>query len=88
MRFLLLEPTFPRSVSYCLTSMTQTVSELPAAERLLYGCDAALEILANLEPHAGDPEALHRGARELRAAVADLHHQVVAACFDDLPAVG
>lgn len=82
MRFLILEPTFPRSVAYCLTSITQTVAELPMAERLLAGCEDALEILEGLAG-ADDAGSLHAGAGALGREVERIHDMVVAACFPD-----
>lgn len=82
MRFLILHPGFPRSVSYCLTAIAQTVAELPMPERLLGACEESLEILEGLE-RTQDPAELHAGAGALGRCAAGIHDEVVAVCFPD-----
>lgn len=86
MRFLILNAGFPRSVSYCLTAIAQTVAELPMPERLLGACEEALVVLEGLE-RSHDAAELHAGAGELSRCIADIHDEIVAVCFpDSLPA--
>jgi uncharacterized alpha-E superfamily protein len=86
MRFLMLDPVFPRSVAYCLTSALGALGRLPASGGVLSACRAALEVLDALDPAGAGARRLHAGARELGAAVAALHVAVMDAYFPPLPA--
>jgi uncharacterized alpha-E superfamily protein len=88
MRFLLLDPVFPRSVAHCLTSVLQTAGQLPVADRVLPACHAALEVLEGLDPAGRGPAHLHAGARALGDAVAVLHDAVMDAYFPPVAVAG
>lgn len=81
MRFLLREPTFPRSVSYCLASILQTAGQLPRGEDVVAAAAAALDTLDALDPESASPQALRVGAQTLAAAAEDLHDRILRAYF-------
>lgn len=81
MRFLLREPTFPRSVAYCLTSILQTAGQLPRGEDIVTAAAGALDTLDALDPEGASPEVLRVGAQTLAAAVEDLHDRILRAYF-------
>ena len=76
MRFLLLEPTFPRSVTYCLSSVLDLLHELPATGEVVPACTAALALLESLDPQAATAEELHRVAHLLGDVLEDLQIRV------------
>ena len=81
MRFLLLEPTFPRSVAYCLSSVLSLLDELPAADEVTAACGTATALLEELDPHAASAEQLHRAAHLLVDALEDLQIRVSESYF-------
>ena len=88
MRFLLLEPTFPRSVAYCMSSVRDLVRELPAAGEVTAACDAATALLGELDARGAPAERLHRAAHLLVDALEDLQITVSEAYFPPVPAPG
>jgi len=81
MRFLLLEPTFPRSVAYCLGSVMQIVEGLPTAEEVMPACAAVRRTLDRLDGRECSPRELHDAARALGVALEVVQEQVAEAYF-------
>ena len=88
MRFLLLEPTFPRSVSYCMSSVLDLVRELPAEEEVTGACDAAVALLDEVDDRAATAERLHRAAHLLVDALEEVQIRVGDAYFPPVSASG
>jgi uncharacterized alpha-E superfamily protein len=81
-RFILDEPTFPRSVAYCLHGALAGSAELPPSESVRSACDAALRELADSNPAALlDADALHAKADRLQIAIGAVSDRIANAYF-------
>ena len=81
-RFILGEPTFPRSVVYCLDGVQSSARRLPRSESVLGACRAALVELASADAAALlEPEELHRQVDCLQIAIGTISDRIAAAYF-------
>jgi len=81
-RFILGEPTFPRSVVYCLDGVQSSARLLPRSESVMAACRAALVELASSDAAtllAADE--LHRKADCLQIAIGTISDRIAAAYF-------
>ncbi|MBJ7455404.1 MAG: alpha-E domain-containing protein [Thermoleophilia bacterium] len=76
MRFLLLEPSFPRSVAYCMGSVIDLVGELPTAGRVMPACARVREMLDALEGTDASAQELHQAAHDLCDALEEVQIRV------------
>jgi uncharacterized alpha-E superfamily protein len=80
--FLLLDPSFPRSVAHCLREVTGCVMRLPQQEHILPSCQHALDLLAHLPiGQLGTAPQLHQLADDLQLAIAAIDTRITAAWF-------
>lgn len=81
LRFLLLDPAFPRSVAFCLAEIERVAASLPRADLVGPACRQALRLLEN--EHIGDlsGDELHELADRLQVAIGGVHEAVTAAYF-------
>jgi uncharacterized alpha-E superfamily protein len=68
--FLLLEPTFPRSVASCVTRIREALTRLPAPDRTLAGVERLEAVLGGLRARADDGAALDAAMDEVQLALA------------------
>jgi uncharacterized alpha-E superfamily protein len=80
-RFLLLEPQFPRSVASCAVRAREALTRLPRAEDTLPTVDALDSVLAGLQARADDGAALDAAMDEVQLALADVNGVIVDAFF-------
>ncbi len=75
MRFLVREPTFPRSVAYCMASVIEIVAELPSSGRVMPACTAVMGLLEGLDETSG-AQQLHTASRALGVALEEVQIRV------------
>jgi len=81
-RFILGEPSFPRSVAYCLAGVQSSARLLPRSESVLAACRAALVELSSSDATALlDAQQLHLKADSLQVAIGTISDRVAAAYF-------
>jgi uncharacterized alpha-E superfamily protein len=80
-RFLLLEPQFPRSVASCVVRVREALTRLPRSEDTLPAVDALDRVLAGLQARADDGAALDAAMDEVQLALADVNGAIVEAFF-------
>jgi uncharacterized alpha-E superfamily protein len=78
LRFLLLDASFPRSVTCCLVDAADSVRRLPHGAAILAACDEALRLLAEAPVGDLDGPGLHAFVDRLQLAIGAIHEQVVA----------
>jgi uncharacterized alpha-E superfamily protein len=88
MRFLLLEPSFPRSVAYCMASVTELVRELPTAGRVMPACALVREILDGLAGADASAHELHAAAHDLCDALEEVQIRASEAYFPAVASSG
>lgn len=83
--FLLHDPTFPRSVAFCLWSMQQTLPRLPEHAALRQALDEAVRLVASADVHAllldNKPESLGAMLDAIQVAVGNVHNALAASFF-------
>jgi uncharacterized alpha-E superfamily protein len=80
-RFLLLEPQFPRSVVSCTVRMREALSRLPRPEHTLPPVDRLDVVLSGLQARADDGASLDAAMDEVQLALADVNDAVVDTFF-------
>jgi uncharacterized alpha-E superfamily protein len=81
-RYILHEPSFPRSVAYCLAGVQSSARRLPRSESVLGACRAALVELSASDPaDLLDADALHHKADRLQIAIGTISDRIAAAYF-------
>jgi uncharacterized alpha-E superfamily protein len=80
-RFLLLEPQFPRSVTSCAVRVREALTRLPRSEHTLPAVDELDAVLAGLQARADDGAALDAAMDEVQLALATISVAVVDAFF-------
>jgi uncharacterized alpha-E superfamily protein len=80
-RFLLLEPQFPRSVASCVVRVREALTRLPRADHTLPAVDALDAVLAGLQARADDGAALDAAMDEVQLALADVNVAIVETFF-------
>lgn len=83
-RFLLLDPAFPRSVEHCLIGISRWLLELPRQDEPMARCAAVEERLATVTPATEAARPLHDLVDELQHGFDRLHEALGATYF--LPA--
>lgn len=76
-RFLLLEPQFPRSVASCTIRMREALTRLPRSKHTLPAVDELDHVLSGLQARADDGAALDAAMDELQLALAGINEVVV-----------
>ena len=79
--FALLEPSFPRSVGYCLHATRDGIAALPSPERPLGACDAALQTLHAFDVDIASVNDLHTMADRLQGEIGELHEALAMTYF-------
>lgn len=72
-RFLLLDPAFPRSVEHCLIGVSRWLLELPRLEAPMATCAAVERRLGDIEPATRSAEGLHELVDDLQEGFDQLH---------------
>lgn len=81
-RFILGEPSFPRSVAYCLAGVQSSARRLPRSESVLSACRAALvELSASDASSLLDADELHRKADHMQIAIGTINDRITTAYF-------
>lgn len=81
-RFILGEPSFPRSVAYCLAGVESGARALPLSESVLAACRVALAELSSSDPEALlDADELHGKADRLQIAFGAINDRITGAYF-------
>jgi uncharacterized alpha-E superfamily protein len=75
-RFLLLNPTFPRSVASCGTRIREALSRLPRSRRTLPAVDELDRVLAQAAAGGDDGASLDAAMDEVQAALAAVNDVV------------
>ncbi len=76
-RFLLLEPQFPRSVASCAIRVRQALTRLPRSKHTLPAVDQLDHVLAGLQARADDGASLDAAMDEVQLALAAVNMAVV-----------
>jgi uncharacterized alpha-E superfamily protein len=76
-RFLLLEPQFPRSVASCAVRIREALTRLPRSGLTLPAVDELDAVLAGLQARADDGAALDAAMDEVQLALATITMTVV-----------
>jgi uncharacterized alpha-E superfamily protein len=76
-RFLLLDPAFPRSVAACLSRISAGLPYLPRGEELLPAVRAVEDEMALIDPSELDGKSLDAAMDSLQLAIAAVHDEVV-----------
>ena len=81
-RFILAEPSFPRSVAYCLDGVQSSARILPVSESVIAACQAAMAELSSSDLNAlVDAAELHCKADRLQIAIGSINDRIAAAYF-------
>jgi uncharacterized alpha-E superfamily protein len=81
-RFILGEPSFPRSVAYCLAGVQSSAARLPLSESVLAACRAAIVELSSSKADALlDAVELHAMADRLQIAIGSINDRIIGAYF-------
>lgn len=83
-RFLLFEPSFPRSVEHCLIGVSRWLLELPRQDRPMTECAVVARRLGEFDPVSGGADELLEMVDELQRGLGVLHDTLGATYF--LPA--
>jgi uncharacterized alpha-E superfamily protein len=78
LRFLLGDPSFPRSVAHCITQVGGYVDLLPRAEQVRPACDAARATVAALPIDSLAGPELHDAMDDVQLAIGTVHERVMA----------
>jgi uncharacterized alpha-E superfamily protein len=78
LRFLLLDESFPRSVTCCLGDAADSLRRLPQGDVVARQCGQALEVLADASAAGVDGPGLHRFVDRLQLAIGAIHEQLLA----------
>jgi uncharacterized alpha-E superfamily protein len=81
LEFILHEPSFPRSVTFCLDEVLVGVSRLPRSSLVLPSCRQACDMLASIDATALDAIGVHDVADALQASIGDIHDAIAATYF-------
>lgn len=85
LRFLMHDPTFPRSVAFCLWSMQQTLPRLPEHEGVRAALQEAINLVNSADVHAllsdGDDSSLGRMLDDIQQCLGDMHVAIADAFF-------
>jgi uncharacterized alpha-E superfamily protein len=80
-QFILHEPTFPRSLNYCLAAAAHSIATLPAAALILPAVTAANDRLEGVRDATLDAESLHQLADDLQADIARIDERLTVTTF-------
>jgi len=81
-RFILGEPSFPRSVVYCLEGVASSARILPLSESVIAACRSAITELSSSDATALlDAAELHCKADRLQIAIGSINDRIAAAYF-------
>jgi len=81
LRFLLQDPSFPRSVDHCLAMVTKSVSDLPSPESVLARCLTAQYLVDDARVRSLAWDGLGDYVDELQRALHDIHRELEASYF-------
>jgi uncharacterized alpha-E superfamily protein len=84
-RFCLVDPAFPRSVSHCLLEAGKSLASLPRSGELQRLCTDSVHALGTLDLHGLDGPALHGLCDRLQHTVAEVTEVCTAAYFRPQP---
>jgi uncharacterized alpha-E superfamily protein len=87
-RFLLHDPAFPRSVTYCLAVASDSLGRLPLADQVRPACEEARDLLDGAPIDDLDGATLHELADQLQIAVGAIHDRVMATYVGSRAPVG
>ena len=76
-RFLLLEPQFPRSVASCAIRVREALTRLPRSKETLPAVDELDIVLAGLQARADDGASLDAAMDEVQLALGTINAAVV-----------
>jgi uncharacterized alpha-E superfamily protein len=85
LRFLLLDPRFPRSVEHCLGVLRGRLAALPRGAPLARRVAALAETLHRTRFESLEREGLHRFVDELQVGLGALHAAIASTCFGSEP---
>jgi uncharacterized alpha-E superfamily protein len=75
-RFLLLDPAFPRSVASCAKRIREALTRLPRSQHSLPSVDALDGLLVTLQTHADDGAGLDAAMEAVQQALVDVNDSV------------
>jgi uncharacterized alpha-E superfamily protein len=79
LRFLLFDPSFPRSVAHCLDRAAASVANLPRAELVVPACEGARALLDTVPVDGLRGVDLHDVVDRLQLAIAAIHDRIMEA---------
>lgn len=86
-RFLLFEPSFPRSVEHCLIAVSRWLLELPRQDVPMTECAAVTRRLASFDPTSGGADELLHMVDELQQGLGLLHDALGTTYFLPTPSL-
>jgi uncharacterized alpha-E superfamily protein len=86
LRFLLMDPQFPRSVERCLTEMTRALLELPRCDEPMHSCAEMQRVLETAEVDDLAVDGLHEFVDRLQLCLGELHEVLTTTYFAYAPA--
>ena len=86
-RFLLFEPSFPRSVEHCLIAVSRWLLELPRQDVPMTECAAVARRLASFDPTSGGADELLHMVDELQQGLGLLHDALGTTYFLPTPSL-